>query len=221
MVEYGEATEAGTREFAAAWREWAEQRGSAKEGDSLAKEEFEKKAAEKDARIKELEDKLKKNKKKAKELEAKVKLGEARDKELESKTAELQALAAVKQQVEAKDAELAAARAATAEVDVAAGSKRNAAKGALQEQVAALSATAESAQQIQQQLDAVTGEKERFEHDCAAAVARRDELEEMFKEERTKSRRYFNAMEDMKGKVRVYVRTRPFLQSEQARGDKN
>lgn len=43
---------------------------------------------------------------------------------------------------------------------------------------------------------------------------RLDELEKLYKEEQLMRKKYFNMMEDMKGKIRVYCRVRPLLQFE-------
>lgn len=40
----------------------------------------------------------------------------------------------------------------------------------------------------------------------------------MYKEEQVTRKRYFNMMEDMKGKIRVYCRVRPLLQFEKDKG---
>ena len=47
-----------------------------------------------------------------------------------------------------------------------------------------------------------------------------DLVEGQLKSEKDKARRLFNTIEDMKGKIRVFVRTRPFLHTEKARKDK-
>eukprot|EP00958_Prasinococcus_capsulatus_P007212 scaffold668_cov385-Prasinococcus_capsulatus_cf.AAC.17 len=46
------------------------------------------------------------------------------------------------------------------------------------------------------------------------------ELEALYKEEQVLRKRYFNMMEDMKGKIRVFCRARPFSQREAAEGAK-
>ncbi|MEW5314403.1 MAG: hypothetical protein WDW38_005908 [Sanguina aurantia] len=46
---------------------------------------------------------------------------------------------------------------------------------------------------------------------------RLDELEKLYKEEQVTRKRYFNTMEDMKGKIRVFCRVRPILEFELAR----
>jgi hypothetical protein len=43
---------------------------------------------------------------------------------------------------------------------------------------------------------------------CAPQAKRLDELEKLYKDEVVMRKRYFNMMEDMKGKIRVYCRVR-------------
>jgi hypothetical protein len=45
-----------------------------------------------------------------------------------------------------------------------------------------------------------------------------DELEKLYKDEHMLRKKYFNMMEDMKGKIRVYCRARPMLGFEQSKG---
>ncbi|KXZ52314.1 hypothetical protein GPECTOR_10g946 [Gonium pectorale] len=63
---------------------------------------------------------------------------------------------------------------------------------------------------------------ERKEKQQAAIIdqqARRlEELEKLYKEEQITRKRYFNMMEDMKGKIRVYCRVRPMLTFESDKG---
>lgn len=47
---------------------------------------------------------------------------------------------------------------------------------------------------------------------------RLSELEALYKEEMLKRKQYWNAMEDMKGKIRVYARVRPVLEGERKAG---
>ncbi|KAK9917170.1 hypothetical protein WJX75_001536 [Coccomyxa subellipsoidea] len=49
---------------------------------------------------------------------------------------------------------------------------------------------------------------------------RLDELETLYKEESIMRKKFFNMMEDMKGKIRVYARVRPMLSFEKERGQK-
>ena len=46
------------------------------------------------------------------------------------------------------------------------------------------------------------------------AIKRQGELQNLYKEEMVLRKRYWNMMEDMKGKIRVYCRTRPLSHSE-------
>ncbi|GLC77793.1 hypothetical protein PLESTB_000955500 [Pleodorina starrii] len=63
---------------------------------------------------------------------------------------------------------------------------------------------------------------ERKEKQQAAIIdqqARRlEELEKLYKEEQITRKRYFNMMEDMKGKIRVFCRVRPLLLFEEVKG---
>ena len=51
------------------------------------------------------------------------------------------------------------------------------------------------------------------------AIKRQAELQNLYKEEMVLRKRYWNMMEDMKGKIRVYCRTRPLSHSEVERGN--
>ena len=51
------------------------------------------------------------------------------------------------------------------------------------------------------------------------AIKRQGELQDLYKEEMVLRKRYWNMMEDMKGKIRVYCRTRPLSHSELERGN--
>ena len=52
------------------------------------------------------------------------------------------------------------------------------------------------------------------------AVAKAEELHKLYKKEQILRKRYWNMMEDMKGKIRVYARCRPFAKYEIERGCK-
>lgn len=54
----------------------------------------------------------------------------------------------------------------------------------------------------------------------AAQSKRLEELEALYKDEQVLRKRYFNQMEDMKGKIRVYARVRPILDFEAQAGHK-
>jgi hypothetical protein len=45
-----------------------------------------------------------------------------------------------------------------------------------------------------------------------------EELEKLYRDEQVTRKRYFNQMEDMKGKIRVFCRIRPILQFETDKG---
>ena len=61
--------------------------------------------------------------------------------------------------------------------------------------------------------------KEKAQAELIAGQAKRlDELEKLYKEESITRKKLYNAMEDMKGKIRVYCRVRPLLQFEKDRG---
>lgn len=51
------------------------------------------------------------------------------------------------------------------------------------------------------------------------AVARTDELDRMYRDEQILRKKYWNMVEDMKGKIRVYARARPMSDSELERGN--
>eukprot|EP00951_Prasinocladus_malaysianus_P006121 scaffold43350_cov33-Prasinocladus_malaysianus.AAC.1 len=53
-----------------------------------------------------------------------------------------------------------------------------------------------------------------------AQAKRLEEFEQLYKEEQVLRKRYFNQMEDMKGKIRVYARVRPILGFEEKAGQK-
>lgn len=61
--------------------------------------------------------------------------------------------------------------------------------------------------------------KEKAQAELIAGQAKRlEELEKLYKEESITRKKLYNAMEDMKGKIRVYCRVRPLLQFEKDRG---
>ncbi|KAG2501877.1 hypothetical protein HYH03_000375 [Edaphochlamys debaryana] len=63
---------------------------------------------------------------------------------------------------------------------------------------------------------------ERKEKQQAAIIdqqaKRLDELEKLYKDEQITRKRYFNQMEDMKGKIRVFCRVRPIIKFEEEKG---
>ncbi|KAJ0403448.1 hypothetical protein P43SY_001556 [Pythium insidiosum] len=74
----------------------------------------------------------------------------------------------------------------------------------LEEEVVALRATATQVETLQRELTTTQ-----------ASMA---QLEGLYKEEQTLRKKYYNQIEDMKGKIRVYARCRPMSQSETERG---
>ncbi|GLE10300.1 hypothetical protein PINS_up022401 [Pythium insidiosum] len=74
----------------------------------------------------------------------------------------------------------------------------------LEDEVVALRATAAQVEMLQRELSTTQ-----------ASMA---SLEGLYKEEQTLRKKYYNQIEDMKGKIRVYARCRPMSQSETERG---
>ena len=68
-------------------------------------------------------------------------------------------------------------------------------------------------------LKAQAAECEDAKKAAAAALKRQGELQTLYKEESVLRKRYWNMMEDMKGKIRVYCRVRPLSKSEIERGN--
>lgn len=61
--------------------------------------------------------------------------------------------------------------------------------------------------------------KEKQQASIIESQARRlEELEKLYKDEQVSRKRYFNMMEDMKGKIRVFCRVRPMLGFESDKG---
>ncbi|KAL3130979.1 hypothetical protein ABBQ38_000302 [Trebouxia sp. C0009 RCD-2024] len=75
-----------------------------------------------------------------------------------------------------------------------------------------------------EELREMKSDVERREKAQAAVLERQakrlDELETLYKDESIMRKKYFNMMEDMKGKIRVYARVRPMLEFERSRGQK-
>eukprot|EP00968_Pinguiococcus_pyrenoidosus_P020265 scaffold2329_cov247-Pinguiococcus_pyrenoidosus.AAC.5 len=61
-------------------------------------------------------------------------------------------------------------------------------------------------------------EAARLQRELQESVSAQEQLQKQYQEEKTLRRRYWNMMEDMKGKIRVYARCRPFAQYEMERG---
>lgn len=68
-------------------------------------------------------------------------------------------------------------------------------------------------------LRASAAEAARLAAELAAATARAGDLERLYRDEAALRKRYWNALEDAKGKIRVYVRARPMSRDEATRGD--
>lgn len=77
--------------------------------------------------------------------------------------------------------------------------------GELERELEVLRAAAEEAKRLRVELD--------------AANARMAELDKLYKDEQILRKRYYNIIEDMKGKIRVYCRARPMSTSELERGN--
>jgi Microtubule binding len=58
----------------------------------------------------------------------------------------------------------------------------------------------------------------RLQAEAAAAAQRVAELEALYRDETALRKKYWNMMEDMKGKIRVFARCRPFAAYEKERG---
>lgn len=71
-----------------------------------------------------------------------------------------------------------------------------------------------NAQELAEQLKAVTTEKEELLAANEAQQKVLDGVAEKFKEEQVKRKQLLNELEDMKGKIRVYCRIRPFSRTE-------
>ena len=71
-----------------------------------------------------------------------------------------------------------------------------------------------TAVELQEQLKDVTQEKELLMADNAAKQKDLDGVADKFREEQQKRKALLNELEDMKGKIRVYCRIRPFSRTE-------
>jgi Microtubule binding len=63
-----------------------------------------------------------------------------------------------------------------------------------------------------------TATTHRLQAEAAAAALRVAELEALYRDETALRKKYWNMMEDMKGKIRVFARCRPFAAYEKERG---
>lgn len=77
-----------------------------------------------------------------------------------------------------------------------------------------LTKEAGTAHDLQEKLKDVTEEKEVLMADNAAKQKDLDGVAEKFREEQQKRKALLNELEDMKGKIRVYCRIRPFSRTE-------
>jgi len=82
----------------------------------------------------------------------------------------------------------------------------------LNKKVKQLSATAEEAVVLKEQNEEMTAELKKIRTENA-------ELVENYNSERILRKKYYNQIEDMKGKIRVYCRARPLSKTETARGN--
>lgn len=71
-----------------------------------------------------------------------------------------------------------------------------------------------SAQELQEKLKDVTAEKDALMADNESKQKDLDGVAEKFREEQQKRKALLNELEDMKGKIRVYCRIRPFSRTE-------
>ena len=69
-------------------------------------------------------------------------------------------------------------------------------------------------QELTEKVQEVTAEKEALQKENAAQRTALDGVSEKFKEELGKRKALLNELEDMKGKIRVYCRIRPFSKTE-------
>jgi len=71
-----------------------------------------------------------------------------------------------------------------------------------------------NAQELAEQLKVLSTEKEELQRENEAKQQVLDGVAEKFKEEQVKRKHLLNELEDMKGKIRVYCRVRPFSRTE-------
>ena len=79
----------------------------------------------------------------------------------------------------------------------------------------ALKTEVEELREIKEDVKRKEAQQAKIINDQASKLA---ELEGLYKEEQTMRKRYFNQIEDMKGKIRVYARTRPISDKETKEG---
>lgn len=86
-----------------------------------------------------------------------------------------------------------------------------------------LTGTAEARKELTElrELKADIERREKTQADLIASQAKRlEELETLYRDECIQRKKIYNAMEDMKGKIRVYCRIRPILKFEEDKGQK-
>jgi hypothetical protein len=91
----------------------------------------------------------------------------------------------------------------------------------LSEATARLEALSGAAKELDElrELKADVERREKGQAELIAGQAKRlDELEKLYRDESLARKKIYNAMEDMKGKIRVYCRVRPILDFESSRG---
>jgi hypothetical protein len=87
-----------------------------------------------------------------------------------------------------------------------------------QNQLASLAGSAKELEELREFKDDVE-RREKAQAELIAGQAKRlDELEKLYRDEALARKKIYNAMEDMKGKIRVYCRVRPLLPFERERG---
>lgn len=91
----------------------------------------------------------------------------------------------------------------------------------LHKKIEQLMKEAGTAAELQEKLKGVTAEKEDLMKENAEQKKDLDGVAEKFKEEQVKRKHLLNELEDMKGKIRVYCRVRPFSKTESADETKN
>lgn len=87
-----------------------------------------------------------------------------------------------------------------------------------QGKLAGLSGATEELEELRE-MKADVERREKAQAELIAGQAKRlDELEKLYRDESLQRKKIYNAMEDLKGKIRVYCRVRPMLQFEKDRG---
>jgi len=71
-----------------------------------------------------------------------------------------------------------------------------------------------NAQELAEQLKVITAEKEELQRESDAKQQVLDGMNDKFRDEQIKRKEILNVLEDLKGKIRVYCRVRPFSRNE-------